>query len=229
MPTCAQCGSTNADTSTSCWKCYAPLTASASVGAAAPSASSATAAPRAAVAPRPVTASRSRAKGSPLPIILVLVLLLAAGGAGAYYWFVLRINMAKQIAVEYTKAELSFDIAKMKQLCTSGSAQDIAKLEQMVTQLPQLKTLITLNKAEAGEATLTAQEAQVKVNVQFSVMTISQNITPTVVLVREGIGWKVDFTKTSQANAALQMRILQDLLKRGQGLLLRGLPGFGGR
>jgi len=140
----------------------------------------------------------------------------------------MRISIVKNTAVEYTKAELSFDIPKMKQLCTSNSTQGIALVEQMVTQIPQLKTLIKLDKAEPAEVTISGNEAQVKVQVQFSVMTISQNVTPTVVLVREGMAWKVDFTKTTQANAALQMQIFQDLLKKGQGLQIPRLPSFGG-
>lgn len=171
---CPQCGSTNADTSASCWKCYAPLT-EASPGA---------------PASRPVVSPRSQTRSFPLPLVIVLLLLLTAGGAGTYYWLIIRPGNPAQIATDFVKAFLEFDSAKMQQLATTNSAQTV----NAVGQFSMLKGMVKVEKIEPGAVTINGAEAQTTVNASVS----GSNLTSTVTLVRENGVWKVDATRTVQ-------------------------------
>jgi uncharacterized protein YpmB len=166
---------------------------------------------------------RRRSKGSPLPIIIVVLLLLGGGSAGGYYWFILKpVQDAKATATEFMRAQGSFDFAKMKQLSTSNSAQIIDVGEKILAQIPQIKSLVKVDKIETGTATISGGEAQVAVNVTVSAMGTTQTQSVTLALAREGGAWKVDVQKSNQSS-------LQQLLKQGSGMKIPGMPGMGGR
>jgi uncharacterized protein YpmB len=156
-------------------------------------------------------------------MILVIVLLLAVGGGGGYYWFVLKpVQDAKATATEFMRAQGSFDFAKMKQLATSNSAQVIDIGERIIAQIPQIKSLVKVDKIETGTATISGGEAQVAVNVTASAMGTTQTQSVTLALARESGAWKVDVQKSNQSS-------LQQILKQGSGMKMPGMPGMGGR
>ena len=166
-------------------------------------------------------------------MIIVVLLLLGGGGAGGYYyWFIIRPGNPAKIAEEFIRAAIALDLAKLKQVTTSSTAQQIAQNEQKATSDPRfaqakamLQSMIKLDKIEPGTVTFTGDEAHVTLNITgtVSLMGMSQsNTSPaTIILVKENGVWKVDPTKTKTQQAGSWQQGIQqmpNLFQQGGGI-----------
>ncbi len=163
--------------------------------------------------PRTATARKKKKKqagGGGGRGLLVVVIVLAAAGGGAYLW---NQASAKSAASRFVKAgtELIWstnpDFTEIKKLVCKA---DVPKLEQAERAVgagtdawgPEAGAMpgnVTVEQ-RVGKASVGFNEATVNIKVTMGVAGMSQSQDVTVVLVREGLAWKVSADRTDKAS-----------------------------
>ena len=161
--------------------------------------------------PRMATAGK-KTGGAAGKVILVVVVVLVGAGVGAYFW-----NKASAKSTAARSIELSMeltqstdlDLTELKGLLCKA---DVEKLEESEAALraaheamgPQLQAMASslTYEQEVGKVSAGFSEATVdiKVKVTGGPGGASQTQDVTVVLIREGLAWKVSSDRTNQAS-----------------------------
>jgi hypothetical protein len=139
--------------------------------------------------------------------IVAIVVVLAVAAAGLYYWSRASVASTAKRYVERGLAvftEGRFDTAALKQLVVKDEARAIEELEKAGKALPgpypgpkvaSISVTCTVTKVSVG---LSEARATVKIEAAGDYASaLPQSIT--VVLLREGLAWKVSGKRTTQA------------------------------
>lgn len=161
--------------------------------------------------PRMATAGK-KTGGAAGKVILVVVVVLVGAGVGAYFW-----NKASAKSTATRSIELSMeltqstdlDLAELKGLLCKA---DVKKLEEaepamraaheaMGPQLQAMASSLTFEQ-EVGKVSAGFSEATVdiKVKVTGGAVGRTETLDVTVVLIREGLAWKVSGDRTNEAS-----------------------------
>ena len=159
--------------------------------------------------PRMATAGKKTGGGAG-KIIVVVVVVLVCAGVGAYFW-----NRASAKSTATRCIELSTGLAQSTDLGLTElkgllCEADVAKLEEAEPALraareamgPQMQAMaksITY-EWEVGKVSAGLSEATVNIKVTVSVAGKTQTQDVTVILIREGLAWKVSGDRTNEAS-----------------------------
>jgi hypothetical protein len=160
--------------------------------------------------PRAATArKKKKAAGGGGRAILVVVVVLVIAGVGGYLW---NQASAKSAASRFVEAGMALiwstnpDFTEVKKLVCKA---DVKKLEEAERALgagtdawgPESGGMpgnVTFDQ-EVGKASVGFSEATVEIKVTTNMGGMSHSQDTTVVLVREGLGWKVSVDRTDRA------------------------------
>ena len=159
--------------------------------------------------PRMATAGKKTGGGAG-KVILVVVVVLVCAGVGAYFW-----NKASAKSTASRCLELSMelnqsadlDLTELKGLLCEA---DVKKLDEAEPALraardamgPQLQALMSsmTYEQEVGKVSAGFSEATVNIKVTVSAAGNTQTQDVKMVLVREGLAWKVNGDRTNEAS-----------------------------
>jgi hypothetical protein len=157
--------------------------------------------------PRAGRAAKPGGKSGLVIGIIIVVLVLAGAGVGGYFY---NRSSAVSTATQYMDAGMAVfktgqaDTATLKRILVKDQAAEVDKalgpLSDMANN-PMAKQFLSQIQAsyKMGEAEAGMREASVAVTFTVSMMGQSQSIPMKVVLVREGVAWKVDAKKTQSS------------------------------
>lgn len=158
--------------------------------------------------PKMATA-RKKTGGGAGKAVLVLVIVLVAAGVGAYVW---NQASAKSAASMFVKAGMELiwstnpDFAEIKKLVCKADVKKLEEAERAIgagtdawgPEPGGMPGNVTFDQ-EVGKASVGFSEATVDIKVTTSVGGMSHSQDITVVLVREGLAWKVSADRTDTA------------------------------
>lgn len=157
-----------------------------------------------------VAAARKKTGGGAGKAVLVLVIVLVGAGVGAYVW---NQTSAKGAASRFVKAGMELiwstnpDFTEIKGLVCKADVKKLEEAERAVgagtdawgPEPGGMPGNVTFDQ-EVSKASVGLNEATVGIKVTTNMGGISHSQNITVVLVREGLGWKVSTDRTDKAS-----------------------------
>jgi len=158
--------------------------------------------------PRAGRAAKSGGKGGLLIGIIVVVLVLVGAGVGGFFW---NRSSAIGTATQYVDAGMAVfktgkpDVEALKRVLVKDQVAEVERSEGPLFDMSNGPLARFLTQIQAsykmGEAEVGLKEATVNVTLTMSMMGQSRPLPMKVMLVREGLAWKVDARK-SQSSVA---------------------------
>ena len=207
---CPKCGIEVVKGEKACWQCFTPLDGSgaAQQPGAAPQVSAA----------RPSAAAR-KSGSRRLPIAIVAILVLAAGGG--YFYYSQYLSPAA-CARAFCSAVERGDGKALHALLTSEERKQ-ASPEQIESTMAAMKSNADMKlKMTVKDVSRDGSGARANVSYEMS-MSGGQNapsfsMTAPLMMVREGVGWRVSMEKTT-AEQMKSMRMSQDMFTQPGGVM----------
>ncbi|MBM3957405.1 MAG: hypothetical protein FJ313_05070 [Gemmatimonadetes bacterium] len=157
--------------------------------------------------PRAGRAAKPGGKSGLIIGIIVVVLILAGLGVGGYFY---NRSSAVSTATQYMDAGLAvfktgeLDTAALKRLLVKDQVADVDKAMGSLSDMasdPLAKQFLSQVQVsyKMGEPEVGMKEGSVAVTLTMAIMGQSQSVPLKVMLVREGLAWKVDAEKTQSS------------------------------
>jgi len=159
--------------------------------------------------PRAGGAAKPGGKSGLIIGVIVVVLVLVGVGVGGYFW---NRSSALSTGTQYMEAGMAVfktgqpDTAALKRLLVKDQVAEVDKAMGPLSDMannPMAKQFLSQIQAsyKMGEAEAGMREASVSATLTMTMMGQSRSIPLKVMLVREGLAWKVDAKKTQSTVA----------------------------